>query len=214
MQLLELPRGATPRTPKSVATRERLLAAASETFGRLGYEGTRIADIVASAGISHGLFYRYFTDKDDVLTAVLAKLNASLRHHSARSAHDELVPSLAQLQQRNIQFFREYASDRLLLRVSREAAARTGADTFRCIWLKIRERYAARTRRWIDRLEAEGHIAPLIDAHMIAEGLCAMTEQLAYVQIGLADLDPGDADIERLGRACGLIWHRTLFGAV
>jgi hypothetical protein len=47
---------------------------------------------------------------------------------------------------------------------------------------------------------------------MIAEGLSSLTEQLAYVQVGLAAQEPDDAFIERLGKACGLIWYRTISG--
>ena len=53
---------------------------------------------------------------------------------------------------------------------------------------------------------------PLSDAAMIAEGLSSMTEQMAYVQLGLATEEPSDDLIERLGHATGVIWHRTIFG--
>ena len=150
-----------PPTRKGQATRERLLSAAEVVFGQHGYEKTRIADIVAEAGISHGLFYRHFADKDAVLNAVLTRLNDRLRHSSGRTSGDDLVPTLEQLQARNILFFKEYAEHRLLLRVSREAAALSGKDGFRVQWLGNRQRFVARTRRWIDLLVAEGHIAPV-----------------------------------------------------
>jgi AcrR family transcriptional regulator len=35
-------------------------------FGHLGYEGTRVDDIVAAASLSHGTFYRYFSGKEDL----------------------------------------------------------------------------------------------------------------------------------------------------
>ncbi len=201
-----------PPTRKGQATRERLLTAAEVVFGKHGYEKTRIADIVAEAGISHGLFYRHFADKDAVLNAVLTRLNDRLRHSSGRTSGEALVPTLAQLQARNILFFREYAEHRLLLRVSREAAALSGKDGFRAQWLANRQRFVARTQRWIELLIAEEHIAPVGDAAMLAEALSALTEQMAYVSVGLADADPMPDDVERLGRACGLVWHRTLFG--
>ena len=56
--------------PTSGATRERLLAAARESFATLGFASTRIADIVALAGTSHGTFYTYFDDKRDALLAL------------------------------------------------------------------------------------------------------------------------------------------------
>ena len=50
-------------------------------------------------------------------------------------------------------------------------------------------------------------------AAMVAAGLSALTEQLAYIEIGLAVEDPDAATIERLGRSCALIWCRTIRGA-
>ena len=62
------PDGRAKRT--SGPTRERLLAAARESFAKLGFASTRVADIVALAGTSHGTFYTYFDDKRDALLAL------------------------------------------------------------------------------------------------------------------------------------------------
>jgi AcrR family transcriptional regulator len=62
-------------TDAARASYDALLAAGQEVFVQRGYHGTRIDDVVAAAGVSHGLFYRYFTNKADfartlVLTAM------------------------------------------------------------------------------------------------------------------------------------------------
>ncbi len=201
-----------PRTAKAQATREKLMAAAERVFGSAGFEAARVADIVAEAGVSHGLFYRHFADKAAILIAVLTRLNDDLRHTSGREPGGPLAPTLDQLQTRNILFFREYAEHRCLFRVSREAAARNDAGDFRTLWLAIRNRFSQRTCRWIEDLSRAGHIGPVIDPEMLAETLSAMTEQMAYVHLGLAQDPPDDALIERLGRSCGLVWHRAIFG--
>ena len=46
------------------------MAAAREAFAKLGFASTRVADIVALAGTSHGTFYTYFDDKRDALLAL------------------------------------------------------------------------------------------------------------------------------------------------
>jgi AcrR family transcriptional regulator len=213
-ELREVTGQTLPPTKKGQATREKLLTAAETVFARRGYETARVADIVAEAGISHGLFYRHFTDKDAILSAVLDRLNARLRESSGRVAGDARVPTLEQLQQRNILFFREYAEHRLLLRVSREAAARSSEGDFRAKWLANRDRFVARTHRWLVDLESAGDVAAIPDALAVAEGLSALTEQMAYVQVGLAENDPDEATLDELGRACGLIWYRTIVGGV
>lgn len=52
-------------------TRERLLHAAAEVFAQRGYEGTRVADIAAAAGVSNGALYAHFGSKADLLVAAL-----------------------------------------------------------------------------------------------------------------------------------------------
>jgi AcrR family transcriptional regulator len=52
-------------------TRERLLRAAAEVFARRGYDGTRVADIAATAGVSNGALYAHFGSKAELLVAAL-----------------------------------------------------------------------------------------------------------------------------------------------
>jgi AcrR family transcriptional regulator len=52
------------------AGRKRTLGALMQTgrdvFLQRGYYGTRVDDLVAAAGVSHGAFYRYFKNKDEL----------------------------------------------------------------------------------------------------------------------------------------------------
>ncbi|WP_182887102.1 TetR/AcrR family transcriptional regulator [Microbispora sp. H10885] len=52
-------------------TRERLLRAAAEVFARRGYDGTRVADIAAVAGVSNGALYAHFGSKAELIAAAL-----------------------------------------------------------------------------------------------------------------------------------------------
>lgn len=52
-------------------TRERLLHAAADVFARKGYDGTRVADIAAAAGVSNGTLYAHFDSKAELLVAAL-----------------------------------------------------------------------------------------------------------------------------------------------
>lgn len=60
-----------PLRPRGRVTRQRLLDAGSSVLPVRGYHETRVDDIVAEAGFSHGSFYRYFENKDE-LFGVLA----------------------------------------------------------------------------------------------------------------------------------------------
>jgi len=57
-------------SPTSQRTLDALLEAAQEVLITQGYHATRVDDIAASAGVSHGAFYRYFENKDHIVRAV------------------------------------------------------------------------------------------------------------------------------------------------
>jgi len=52
-------------------TRERLLRAAADMFAERGYDGTRVADIAAAAGLSNGAMYAHFASKAELLAGAL-----------------------------------------------------------------------------------------------------------------------------------------------
>ena len=52
-------------------TRARLLRAAADVFAERGYDGTRVADIAAAAGVSNGALYSHFASKADLLAGAL-----------------------------------------------------------------------------------------------------------------------------------------------
>ncbi|YCK37236.1 TetR/AcrR family transcriptional regulator [Actinomadura sp. ATCC 39365] len=62
-------------------TRQRLLRAAAEAFAERGYDGTRVADIAAAAGVSNGALYAHFGSKAELLVA-------ALRAHGRRGLAD------------------------------------------------------------------------------------------------------------------------------
>lgn len=51
----------------------KLLDAAMEAFDRRGYHATRVNDVVEIAKTSHGTFYLYFSNKEDLLHALVAE---------------------------------------------------------------------------------------------------------------------------------------------
>ena len=53
------------------ATVKRLLDAGMIEFEERGFHGVRVDDVVRRAGISHGTFYLYFANKEDLFKALL-----------------------------------------------------------------------------------------------------------------------------------------------
>jgi AcrR family transcriptional regulator len=83
-----LPRGrhALPRDVVLVSQSERLLQAIVEVVAEQGYAATRVADIVARAGVSRGTFYQQFHDKEDCFLA--AYMDGSRRLFAAAAGAD------------------------------------------------------------------------------------------------------------------------------
>jgi TetR/AcrR family transcriptional regulator, transcriptional repressor of aconitase len=60
----------TDATPRSRDRRAQIVAAASDLFGRRGFEAVSMDDIVTAAGVSMGTVYRYFDGKEALVFAV------------------------------------------------------------------------------------------------------------------------------------------------
>jgi AcrR family transcriptional regulator len=52
------------------ARRQEILGGAARCFARAGFHRTTVQDIAAESGLSPGLIYRYFADKDDIVAAI------------------------------------------------------------------------------------------------------------------------------------------------
>ena len=67
-------------------TRAKLLAAATELFSQHGYHRTQVMDIVTTAHVSAGTFYRYFDDKQGNFVAIAEErgMVQFLEHHFER----------------------------------------------------------------------------------------------------------------------------------
>jgi AcrR family transcriptional regulator len=78
----EVVTGADGRTlsRKGVETRQRLLDAAEEVFGELGYVDASIVKITEAAGVGQGTFYLYFASKQEIFDELVRDLNRRVRH--------------------------------------------------------------------------------------------------------------------------------------
>lgn len=66
------PAAARKFTAKGLATRNRIISAAAELVFAHGVARTGIEDVQRQAGVSASQMYHYFTDKDDLIRAVIA----------------------------------------------------------------------------------------------------------------------------------------------
>ncbi len=84
---------------------KQILDAAARVFSEKGFDATTIRDVARAAGVSDGLLYRYFKNKQDLLVhlprqfiqpPIEAFQAASMRANAAPPSPDELLTSLVQ----------------------------------------------------------------------------------------------------------------------
>ena len=85
--------------------RERILEAAGKLFRENGFDGVGVADIMKSAGLTHGGFYGHFASKDDLAAQACA---AALAH----SIKFETIPAGGNAQDQLEAFVAAYLSPR------------------------------------------------------------------------------------------------------
>jgi len=185
--------------------RARLTEAATVVFAERGYQATRVSDITAEAGTALGNFYRHFSDRNDVLLAVLAEPLQELLDRTAPDTGARRRPGEAELVAWNTSYFEVYARNRRLYRIMREAAAAGAEAGFVEVWKAQRDRFVGRVHEWLIAGPEPGRTDPLA-----AEAMVAMLEQLSYVHLGLATEDPTPEQVAALGATVGTLWHRCL----
>jgi len=99
-RLINEPSAPIRRRRQAQWRRERLLDAALATFVDKGIDGATVKDITAAAGVTPGLLYHYFDNKDALVQAILAErgflpeLRRLLADPHDRPAED-VLPALA-----------------------------------------------------------------------------------------------------------------------
>ena len=78
-----------PRGRPRSFDRDKAVAAAAETFWRLGYEGASVADLTAAMGITPQSLYTAFTSKADLYREALHWYQAHVGAFTARALADE-----------------------------------------------------------------------------------------------------------------------------
>ena len=79
---------------QAAESRERILAAASRLFREHGYGGIGVADLMKSAGLTHGGFYAHFSSKDELMAEATARALAGPAERWNRLADEEGAKAL------------------------------------------------------------------------------------------------------------------------
>ena len=96
----------TKAAARTLAQRERILAAARSCFVESGFHAASMASIAETAGMSAGLIYRYFENKYAIILAIIEQ-QLTLARERIRDLH-----SFTQLSQRIVEYFSESEDER------------------------------------------------------------------------------------------------------
>ena len=81
------------RIVKEAAERKNeILDAAAELFAAKGYDETSTGDILDRVGIARGTLYYHFKSKEDILDALIERINAALIAGAKAAAEDRSLP--------------------------------------------------------------------------------------------------------------------------
>ena len=154
------------------STRQILIDAAYELFGREGFHTVGLDRILADAGVSKQTFYNHFQSKDDLILAVL-----DVRHHAETRTIAELFAKLGGEEPRD----RLYALFDVFeawfnLPSFRGCIFLTAAAAFPVPHDPAHRAAAAHARAFIDHLHELATLAGADDPKSLAEQLAVLVE--------------------------------------
>ncbi|ORB86022.1 TetR family transcriptional regulator [Mycobacterium kansasii] len=200
-------------TAKGRQTRQAIEQAARKLFAERGFHGTTLADITSAAGKSPAVFYRYFSDKEDLLAALAESFLHDVVAPSGLSVHlpdtpdddtffTSVVTGYWNIFKQNIGIM--IAVAQLAATQRRFAAVQ---NEFRRFGMDI---VAASVRR----AQEQGYGAELHPQHTAA-AIALLFENFTTVFVGRSGPENLRLDIsdEDAIKTLSTIWKKTLYGA-
>ena len=150
-----------PLTQRGLDTRRKLLDAAEQIFGEVGFPDASIVKITEAAGVAQGTFYLYFASKKEVFDELVVDLNRRVRHAMKEASDQGLNRLEAELLgfEAYFRFTREHPA---LYRIIRQAEF-VSPEMLRYHYDRLSEGYVGRCRRPPTRGEI-GAIDPEVTA--------------------------------------------------
>lgn len=182
-----------PATPRGEATRRRILDAAEEVFGEMGYYEASVSEITRRAGVAQGTFYIYFHSKRETFVELVEDIGERLRTATSAAIRD--TTDRMEAERLGFEaFFRFVYEHRRIYRIVEEAG-RVAPEAAREYYRRISLGY-------------EHGLTAAMQAGQIHQG---NVEGLAYALMGIGHflalrwvIWPGEEEVERRGAANAL----------
>lgn len=182
---------------RGIETRTKLIEAAEQVFGELGYHDASIVKITEAAGVGQGTFYLYFESKKEIFDELVRDLNRRIRHAMTEASAGAASRLEAELLGFGgyFDFAREHPGLYLVIR----QAAFVSPELFRYHYDRVSEPYVAALREAASR----GEVGP-IDPEVTAWALMSIGEMIGMRWVVNGDgsvPDHVEAELARIIRA-------------
>ncbi|WP_406177167.1 TetR/AcrR family transcriptional regulator [Streptomyces sp. NBC_00996] len=198
-----------PTTKRGARTRAALVKAARKVFERDGYLDARLVDITKEAQCAAGSFYTYFTNKEEVLAAVLLEAQEDMLHPGMGRVEDTDDP-YAVLEASNRAYLEAYKRNAKLMGLLEQVAQ--VEPEFREFRSRRSDTFIRRNARGIAELQARGVADRGVDPMMASRALSGMVSVMAYnaFTLGEGQGDGTPVDFEELVSAVTRLWANAL----
>jgi AcrR family transcriptional regulator len=165
-------------TPRGKERRAQLIECAGELFAEQGYHPTSVTDIVDALGVGKGVFYWYFSSKEELLIEILRESHQDLRRRQQHAIRDEPDP-LVRIElgiRESMQWFLEHRRYFSLFQFA------INDERFGPVLRRNAEVASADAVRHIKDAIVEGRIVDQ-DPEMLAHAIVGVIDQLTQVYI-------------------------------
>lgn len=185
------------KTEKARKTCKNILDSAKSVFIEKGFNQVSVKDIAAHAGLGHGTFYLYFSDKKDVFYKLLEQVEDDLYTAfqggvDIDAEYKEGLSTYRALRKDISAIFESFKRNYDIIRLSKELASLD--PQFAEKYYNIRLRLIERTERIIDRSPLQKHV----DSKIAAVAIAGMIECTAEEWLNLNNPHRIEMDFDRL----------------
>ena len=176
-------------TQRGKDRKRQLVDRAAELFAEQGYDATSVADIVESLGVGKGVFYWYFSSKDELLFEILRVSHRDLRRRqqAAIGHEDDPVRRIEVGIRTSMQWFLEHRKYFSLFQFA------TNSERFAGVLRNNADVANSDAVRHVKDAIGDGYLADY-DTAMIAHAVMGVIDALTRVYILEGDDLEGAAD--------------------
>ncbi len=173
----------SPRPNVSEQRKNQILDAAMQVFARLGFHKARMDDVAQEAGVSKGLLYWYYKNKDALIAAILDRLfSQEMRHlHNALATPGPVTDRLLALGRESAQHM---LSLKFLVPIAFEFYALAGRNAHvRSALQRYYAQYRQNLTQLIEEGIASGEFRADTQAEAVAQTIIALFEGLVLLWV-------------------------------